>query len=441
VYQLDELSEEDRSRLLRRSETDIDSLRDMVKPIIQDVARRGDAALLEYTRKFDGVAIDEAALRVTEDDFVAADEQLSPEVIAAIEASVENIRLFHEEQMPNEMWLKELAPGVLAGEKTTPISSVGLYVPRGKGSFPSVMMMLSIPAVIAGVEKIVVCTPPTPDGGVDAASLVAARRCGVEEIYKVGGAQAIAALAFGTESVPRVRKVIGPGNQYVSAAKRLLYGTIDVGTPAGPSESIVLCSENTDPDVAACDLLIEAEHGPDSAALLVTHCPALAEKVKQRLGGLVATLPEPRKGFCESVLSGFGGIVVTKSLEASIDFVNEYAPEHLQVLADNPLEMLPRIRNAGEILFGDYCPITLGNFSLGVNAILPTGGFAHTYSCVSVFDFLKRSSFAYASREGFSNISGAARILAEFEGFPAHARAIDYLQKRGQDSFPGKEEP
>jgi histidinol dehydrogenase len=427
VYHLDNLSGQERSRLLRRSETDIDSLRDTVRPIIDDVKRRGDQALSEYALKFDGATVEGTALRVTEEEFAVAEDRLSSEVAAAIEASAGNIRRFHEAQMPDEMWLKELAPGVLAGEKTTPISSVGLYVPRGKGSFPSVMMMLAIPAVIAGVNKIVVCTPPTPDGEVDDASLVAARRCGVREIYKTGGAQAIAALAFGTESVPRVHKVIGPGNQYVSAAKRLLYGTIDVGIPAGPSESIVLCDKNAEPDVAAHDLLIEAEHGPDSAALLVTHVPSLAEQVKERLGGLVATLAEPRKGFCESVFSGFGGIVITTNLDASIDFVNEYAPEHLQVLADNPLDLLPRIKNAGEILFGRYCPITLGNYSLGVNAILPTGGFAHTFSCVSVFDFLKRSSFGYVSQEGFSIIGGPARVLARFEGFPAHARAIDFL--------------
>ncbi len=430
VYPWEQLSQEERSRLLRRSETDISSLSATVQPIIDDVQQRGDEALVEYARKFDGVTMTQDMLRVTEEEFQAAEARLDPKVTEAIEASVKNIRSYHEAQMPESMWMKEIAPGVLAGEKTTPITSVGLYVPRGKGSFPSVMMMLSIPAVLAEVEKIVVCTPPTPEGAVDDASLVAARKCGVREIRKTGGAQAIAALAFGTESIPRVHKVIGPGNQYVSAAKRMLYGRIDVGTPAGPSESIVLCDENADPDIAANDLLIEAEHGPDSAALLVTHSQELAEQVKERLGPLVETLPEPRKEFCTSVLSGYGGILITTSLDASVDFVNEYAPEHLQVLADNPLDLLPRLKNAGEILFGEFCPITVGNFSLGVNAILPTGGFANTFSCVSVFDFLKRSSFAYANKEGYAQLSGPARTLANFEGFPAHARALDAIDQK-----------
>ena len=426
VYILEELSTEQRSRLMRRSETDIDGLRETVRPIIEDVRQRGDDALLDYSRKFDGVNLDAGALHVTEEEFEAADRRLATEVRDAIHSAVRNIRTYHQAQMPEAMWMKEVAPGVLAGEKTTPISSVGLYVPRGKGSFPSVMMMLSIPAVIAGVEKIAVCTPPTSDGTVDDASLVAARVCGIKDIYKVGGAQAIAALAFGTNSVPRVHKVLGPGNQYVSAAKRFLYGTIDVGLPAGPSESIVFCDENADPDLAARDLLIEAEHGPDSAALLVTHSKPLAEAVKERLGPLVEELPAERRGYCETVLSGFGGIVITESLDASLAFINEYAPEHLEVLVDQPFEQLSRIKNAGEILLGPHCPITLGNFSLGVNAILPTGGFANTFSCVSVFDFLKRSSFGYASREGYSQISESARVLAEFEGFPSHARALDY---------------
>jgi histidinol dehydrogenase len=430
TYQLETLSPEARARLLRRSETDIAALREVVEPILEEVQRRGDAALVEYSAKFDGVALDKHALRVTPDEFARAADRLDPQVREAIATSVANIRRYHEAQLPEAMWMKEIVPGVLAGEKLTPISSVGLYVPRGKGSFPSVMMMLGVPATLAGVEKVIVCTPPTPEGLVDDASLVAAQVCGLSEMYKVGGAQAIAAMTFGTESIPRVRKVLGPGNKYVSAAKRILYGLIDVGTPAGPSESIILCDEHTDPEVAAHDLLIEAEHGPDSAALLVTHSAALAEQVLPHLHRLVARLPEERKRYCEAVLSGFGGVVLTTGLDASIAFVNDYAPEHLEVLVQNPFEVLPRLNNAGEILLGPHCPITLGNFSLGVNAILPTGGFAHTFSCVSVFDFLKRSSFAYASQEGARRLIEPARRLAEFEGFPAHAEALAFRERR-----------
>ena len=425
-YELDKLSERDRARLIRRAEDDIDQLRGTVQPIIDDVRNRGDGALVHYASLFDKAALKTEDLKVSPAEFERAEGRLHPSVKDAIEVSVANIRKFHQAQMPIESWMIEVAPGITAGEKVTPIASVGLYVPRGKGSFPSVMMMLALPATIAGVTKIVVCTPPTPDGKVDDASLFAARKCGITDVYKVGGAQAIAALAFGTETVPKVDKVLGPGNQYVSAAKRLLYGKIDVGTPAGPSESIILCDEEADPRTVAHDLLIEAEHGPDSAALLVTHSAALAREVMDALPVLVAALPEERRRYCEAVLSGFGGVVVTPSLDESIAFVNAFAPEHLEVLTKSPHEVLPRIRNAGEILLGPYTPITVGNFSLGVNAILPTGGFARTFSCVGVHDFLKRSSFAYASKEGFGRLSGPASILAEFEGFPAHKRAIEW---------------
>jgi histidinol dehydrogenase len=286
------------------------------------------------------------------------------------------------------------------------------------------MLMLCIPAIIAGVPDVIVCTPPTPQGGVDDASLFTARLCGITRVYKVGGAQAVAAMAFGTQTVPRVNKVIGPGSAYVSAAKRLLYGKIDVGTPAGPSESIILCDETTSAEIAALDLLIEAEHGPDSCALLVTHSRDLAEKVKRLLPDLVNDLPEERKRFCSIVLSNYGGIVLTENLASSIKFVNDFAPEHLEVLVKDPLEALQKINNAGEILLGPYTPITLGNFSLGVNAILPTGGFARTFSCVTVFDFLKRSSIGYVTREGYDTLKTTAKRFAEYEGFPAHAQAI-----------------
>jgi histidinol dehydrogenase len=269
-----------------------------------------------------------------------------------------------------------------------------------------------------------VCTPPTPEGGVDDASLYTARLCGIRDVYKVGGSQAIAAMAFGTETVPRVNKVIGPGNIYVSAAKRLLYGKIDVGTPAGPSESIILCDELTNPKTAALDLLIEAEHGPDSTALLVTHSKQLAEKVKNILPSLIDELPEERQKFCKAVLSNYGGIMITPDLNASIAFVNDFAPEHMEVLVKDPLAALQKINNAGEILLGPYTPITLGNFSLGVNAILPTGGFAKTFSCVTVFDFLKRSSIGFVTAEGYEKLKDVARKFAQYEGFSAHANAV-----------------
>jgi len=423
-YVLNNMSETEVSELLRRSEIDISELQDVVRPIILDVKNKGDSALVEYNNKFDKVSMTTSQLKATEEEFDQARENLEPSVKKAIEVSAKNIKKYHQAQMPIETWFIQIDEGIMAGEKITPISSVGLYVPRGKGAFPSVMLMLGIPAVIANVPKIIVCTPPTPEGKADDATLFAAEVCDIKEVYKVGGSQAIAAMAYGTETVPKVNKTLGPGSSYVSAAKRLLYGNIDVGTPAGPSESIILCDENVDPEIAALDLLIEAEHGSDSTALLVTHSEGIASKVEAILPDLINNLPEERQRFCQAVLSNYGGIVLTSNLDASIQFVNDFAPEHLEVLIDEPMSVLSKIVNAGEILLGPYTPITIANFSLGVNAILPTGGFAKTFSCVTVFDFLKRSSIGYLTQEGYNNIKDVARKFAEYEGFASHANAI-----------------
>lgn len=424
VFELEKMSGEQIAKLMRRSEIDIEQYQEAIKPVIEDVAKKGDAALVEYCEKFDKVSMPVSALKVSEAEFAHAERSLDPEIKEVIRTSYKNIKKFHEAQMPDDMWFTHIGDGIMAGEKITPIASVGIYVPRGKGSFPSVMLMLCIPAVIARVPKVIVCTPPTPDGGVDDASLFTARLCGVQNVYKVGGSQAIAAMAFGTETVPRVHKVIGPGNIYVSAAKRLLYGKIDVGTPAGPSESIILCDSSTNPKIAALDLLIEAEHGPDSTALLVTHSEELAQEVINILPSLIDDLPEERQNFCRAVLSNYGGIIITRNLDSSIRFVNEFAPEHMEVLVENPMAALQKITNAGEILLGPHTPITLGNFCLGVNAILPTGGFAKTFSCVTVFDFLKRSSIGYVTAEGYDKLKDVARKFAQYEGFSAHADAV-----------------
>ncbi len=423
-YDLINLSEKEISQIYQRAEIDIQQLQDVVRPVIQDVQKNGDLAIIEYCQKFDKVKMNVTDMKVTEEEFEEAITKLDPKIKEVIKISAKNIKKFHQKQLPEEMCFTQIDKGIMAGEKITPITSVGLYVPRGKGSFPSVMLMLCIPAVIAQVPKIIVCTPPTSEGKVDEASLYAANICGIKDVYKVGGSQAIAAMTYGTETIPKVDKVLGPGNAYVSAAKRLLYGKIDVGTPAGPSEAIILCDENTDPHIASLDLLIEAEHGPDSTALLVTHSAALASKVQNILPELIEDLPEERKEYCKTVLSKYGGIVLTPNLDSSIEFINNFAPEHLEILVDEPMAVLPKINNASEILLGKYTPITIGNFSLGVNAILPTGGFAKTFSCITVYDFLKRSSIGYITEEGYQRIKNIATTFAEYEGFYAHANAI-----------------
>ncbi|MFL5697914.1 MAG: histidinol dehydrogenase [Ktedonobacteraceae bacterium] len=426
-YELATMDVSQRARLLRRAEIQIDELIERVRPIIQEVRQRGDLALIEFTARFDRVQLAPDRLRVSREEIERAYQMLDTSVRSAIEHAIRNVRTFHQRQMPHEQWFTQVVPGVMAGEKITPVTSVGLYVPRGKGAFPSVMYMLATPASIAGVPRIVVCTPPGPGGEVDPASLVAADLCGVHEIYRVGGAQAIAALAYGTASIARVHKITGPGSGFVSAAKRLLYGTVDVGLPAGPSESITLADATADPELLARDLLIEAEHGPDSSSLLVTDSRALAEAVMTLLPGKMAALPEWRQAFCRTVFEapeGTGGIVLASSMREAVHFVNEYAPEHLEVQVLEPFALLPELKNAGEILLGPHTPFCMGNYSVGTNAVLPTGGFAHTFSCTSVYDFLKRTGLAYLTQQGYASLSGTTRRLAEFEGFPAHANAV-----------------
>jgi len=424
VYKWNEMGRSERERLLRRTEVDIYKYIEVVAPIIEDVRKQGDRAVADYTKKFDGVSLKPGDFRVRKSEFAAASKKLPKAVRLAIERAAANVRTYHERQMPQRLWLTPVETGVYAGEKITPVASCGLYVPRGKGSFPSVMVMLGVPAVVAGVEKLVVCTPPGPGGAADAATLFAADVCGISDVFRVGGVQAVAALAYGTGAIPKVDKIIGPGSGYVTAAKRVLYGVVDVGLPAGPSESIILADETTDPVLAALDLLIEQEHGPDSAALLVTHSEELIERVAVLIPGLIRKLPEPRRAFVKKGLSEYGGAVLTKTLKESIDFVNLFAPEHMEILTAEPFEVLGEIRNAGEILLGPHTPITLGNFNLGIDAILPTGGFARSFSGVSVYDFLKRSSVGYVTPTGFGALAPAAETLARYEGFPAHAMAV-----------------
>lgn len=424
IFKLNEMTAEQLNKIMKRAETDITGHMAVAKEVSDDVKKRGDDALIDYTAKFDKVHLTIDSIKVKPEEIEAGYNNLDVKTREAIEYAAKNIKNFHAKQMPEEMWFTEVDKGLMVGEKTTPIADVCLYVPRGKGSFPSVLLMLGIPAVVAGVSKIIVVTPPNEHGGVDDAILAAAKIIGITEIYKVGGIQAVAAAAYGTETVPKCHKIIGPGNAYATAAKRVLANYIDTGLPAGPSESIILADEYADPEKAALDWMIEAEHGPDSAALLVTHSKELADKVVPIVKRQLAKLSDKRRDFITTNFSTYGCIVITDSLEQSIEFVNDYAPEHMEVMTKEPFAVLPKIKNAGEILLGDYTPITLCNFLLGPNAILPTGGFAKTYSSVSVFDFLKRSSVGYATRAGFEAVREYADIFASTEGFEAHALAV-----------------
>lgn len=424
-YTWDTLDQPTKARLLRRSQETIDGVADQIVPILDAVKTKGDAALIELAARFDKADISKN-LKVTEAEFSAAEKGLPADLKNAIDRCIKNVRRFHEEQMKrvDQDWMVEIEPGVFAGEKVTPISSVGLYVPGGKNAFPSAVYMLAVPAVLADVPSIAMTTPPRSDGTVNPASLYAAKQSGIKNVYKVGGAQAIAALAYGTQTIPRVCKVLGPGSPYVAAAKQALANIIDPGMPAGPSESIVLCDETADLNNTLLDIINEAEHGPDSATLFVTHDANLASSIKDKLPGLIDSLPEPQRGWLHTVFETYGAIILTKNLQQSIEVSNLFAPEHLLLKVKNPDEVLQQLTNAGEILIGEYSSFTLGNYGTGVNHVLPTGGWAHSYSCTSVWDFLKRTSLSKVTREGFESLAPDVAKLAEFEGFPGHKRAL-----------------
>lgn len=426
-----------RGELLKRAEVDLSGYVEKVRPIIEAVKTEGDAALLRFARTLDNAAVAAGGLEVSEREFDEAFGKVEPEVIEAIKFGIGNIRSFHEEQRPEAMFLKEIRPGAFAGDRFTPIQSVALYVPRGKGAFPSVTMMTSVPAVIAGVPRIAIVTPATADGSVDAATLVAARLAGVHAVYKVGGAHAVAAVTFGTETVKPALKIVGPGSPWVVAAKSVLSSQIDTGLPAGPSEAIIFADGSVEGGLAALDLLIEAEHGPDSSAYLVTHSREVAEAAIAAIPGYWTKMTEQRVAFSRAVLTGKrGGVVLTASIEESYRFINDFAPEHLEILSTEPFAHLGRITEAAEILMGPHTPVTIANFVLGPNAVLPTSRWARTYGPLSVTDFVKRSSVGYVTSAGYPELARHARILAHYEGFASHENAVSemrdpFLPRRG----------
>ena len=415
---------DERKAILERSEQNISQVHDSVEKIIEEVRCNGDQALKRFSLEFDGVDLDRFPFKVDEEEFEKAGSSLSDEVKDALLFAIENVRKYHEAQKPRGMEFVEIRPGVFAGERATPIDSAALYVPRGRGSFPSMLYMLTVPAAIAAVPRVAIFTPPSRDGSIDPACLYAAELCGFDEIYRIGGAHAVAAAAIGTESVERVEKIVGPGSMYVAAAKRILAHRVDAGLPAGPSESAILADSAADPYTLALDLLTEAEHGADSSAILIATDERVARETAGHLAAEIEGLPEPRRGFAQKVFSSYGGILVALDMGDAAEIVNTYAPEHLQIQCRDPFDVLPLIRNAGEIILGSNTPFTAANYVVGANAVLPTGGRARTFSPVSVRDFMKYSSVIYTSRSGGALLAEHAAVLAEYEGFPAHLNAL-----------------
>ena len=392
---------------------------DVVTEIIDNVINNGDKALFEYSKRFDRA--DLTALEVTADEIDEAIASVSPEFIEIIREAASNIRAFHEKQVKNSFILNE-KDGVVTGQKIIPIEKVGLYVPGGTAAYPSTVLMDSIPAKIAGCNEIVMVTPPSSDGKVNPVILAAAKIAGVDRIFKVGGAQAVAALAYGTESVPKVDKIVGPGNAYVAEAKKQVFGKVSIDMIAGPSEILVVADSTSNPKFVAADLLSQAEHDRMASAVLVTDSEELAKKVSDELERQIPLLP--RKEIARASIDNNGKIIIAKdNLSLAIDIANEIAPEHLELCVDNPFDYLDKIKHAGSVFMGKYCPEALGDYFAGPNHTLPTSGTARFSSPLSVDDYVKKTQFIYYSKDALSGVADKVAYFAEKEGLSAHAKS------------------
>ena len=407
--------------LLKRDPNNYSAYEGTVQEIVDDVRARGDEALFEYTKKFDGAELSADNIRVTQAEIQEALSQVDPNLLAVMKKSMKNIREYHEKQKQYS-WFDSKPNGTILGQKVTALSSVGVYVPGGKAAYPSSVLMNIIPAEVAGVEKIVMVTPPGKDGKVNPVTLIAAHLAGATEVYKVGGAQAIAALAFGTKSIPRVDKIVGPGNIFVALAKKAVYGHVSIDSIAGPSEILVLADETANPRYVAADLLSQAEHDELASAILVTTSMELAEKVSAEADAFVQNLS--RKAILEKSLENYGYILVADSMEDAIETANAIASEHLEIVTKNPFEVMTKIKNAGAIFMGEYSSEPLGDYFAGPNHVLPTNGTAKFFSPLGVDDFIKKSSIIYYSREALEAVHTDIESFAEAEHLTAHANSI-----------------
>ena len=422
IVKLDEKSMENiLADMLKRDPNNYDSYTETVQAIVEDVKERGDEALFEYTRRFDGAELDADNVRVTEAEIREAMEQVEQGLLAVMRTSMENIRRYHEKQRRNS-WFDAQPDGTILGQKVTALESVGVYVPGGKAAYPSSVLMNIVPAEVAGVKRIVMVTPPGKDGKVNPVTLTAAYLAGATEVYKAGGAQAVAALAFGTRSIPRVNKIVGPGNIFVALAKKAVYGHVSIDSIAGPSEILVIADEGANARYVAADLLSQAEHDELASAILVTTSMELAEKVSEQVDGFVRELS--RGEIIQKSLDNYGYILVVDTLEEAVKTANSIAPEHLEIVTANPFEVMTQIQNAGAIFIGEYSSEPLGDYYAGPNHILPTNGTAKFFSPLGVDDFIKKSSIIYYSREALEKAHRDIEAFAESEHLTAHANSI-----------------
>ena len=417
----DETKQDILSSLLKRSPNNYAQYEKTVADIIENVRENKDEAVFAYTKQFDGFDLTSQNVKVTTEEIDEAVASIDAEFIRVMERSATNIREYHEKQKRNS-WFDAKEDGTILGQKVTPLDKVGIYVPGGKAAYPSSVLMNAIPAKVAGVNKIIMTTPCNKEGKVNPGTLAAAKVAGVDEIYKVGGAQAIAALAFGTESIPKVDKITGPGNIFVALAKKSVYGYVSIDSIAGPSEILVLADETANPRYVAADLLSQAEHDELASAILITTSKELAEKVFECVVDFVSQLD--RKEIMEKSLENYGYILVAETMEDAIEAANEIASEHLEILTKNPFEVMTKIRNAGAIFLGEYSSEPLGDYFAGPNHILPTNGTAKFFSPLSVDDFVKKSSIICYSKEALEKVHEDIELFAKKEGLTAHANSI-----------------
>ena len=418
------------SDLLKRSPNHYDEYQQSVDEIVENVKKNGDQAVFDYTERFDGAKIDKDNILVTEEEIQEAYEQVDDALIEVIRKAIRNIRDYHAKQRQNS-WFESREDGVMLGQKIMPMESCGVYVPGGKAVYPSSVLMNIIPAHVAGVKNIIMTTPPGKDGKVTPNTLVAAKEAGADKIYKVGGAQAIAALAFGTESIPKVDKIVGPGNIFVALAKKAVYGNVSIDSIAGPSEILVLADETANPRYVAADLLSQAEHDEMASAILVTTSETLAEQVTKEIDGFLKQLS--RKEIMEKSLEAFGYILIAKDMKEAVDVANAVASEHLEIMTANPFDVMTRIKNAGAIFIGAYSCEPLGAYFAGPNHVLPTNGTAKFFSPLSVDDFIKKSSIVYYSREALEPVHKDIEFFANQEELTAHANSmkVRFEEKEG----------
>lgn len=407
--------------LKSRSTNNFDAQEKIVKDVVENIKTNGDKALFDYTKQFDGFELTKDNIRVTDKEIDDAINSLPKEFIRILEEAAENIRDFHEKQK-RISWIDTKPDGSILGQKFTPIERVGVYVPGGKAAYPSSVLMNIIPAKVAGVNRIVMVTPPGKTGVINAGTLAAAKIAGADEIYKVGGAQAIAALAYGTESIPRCYKICGPGNIFVALAKKAVYGQVSIDSIAGPSEVLVIADDTTNPRYAAADLLSQAEHDELASVTLISTSKEIADKTLEEINKFTEVLE--RKEIIKKSLDNFGTIFITDDMDMAIDTVNEIAPEHLEILTKNPFEIMPKINNAGAIFLGEYTSEPLGDYLAGPNHVLPTNGTAKFFSPLNVDDFCKKSSIISYSKEALTKVHADVEYFAKQEGLTAHANSV-----------------